>query len=69
MAIASPYRVVTGERAVALLREIVGGSEVRWRVVSINAAASGTGTVRVRGLREALIECGISLDPPVTVTP
>lgn len=69
MAIASPYRVVTGERAVALLREIVGGRDVRWRVVSINAAASGTGTVRVRGLREALTECGIDLATPAAVAP
>lgn len=61
MAMASPYRVLTGDRARALLRAILSGEETRWRVVTINAAASATGTLQTRGLSDALEECGISI--------
>lgn len=65
MAVASPYRVLTGERAVSLLRDIAEGEDARWRVVTVNAAASSTGEIRKRGLAEALAECGIALNAAI----
>ncbi|MEJ0060847.1 MAG: hypothetical protein WDM79_15255 [Terricaulis sp.] len=57
----SPYRLVVGERARTLLLQIVDGEDVRWRVITVNAAVSRTGRIRVEGLIEALSECGIVL--------
>lgn len=61
LAVASPYRLLVGERAIGLLQDIVSGAEVRWRVIGVNAAVSQTGEIRNRGLSDALAECGITL--------
>ncbi|MFT3996341.1 MAG: hypothetical protein QM667_02965 [Asticcacaulis sp.] len=59
MSLASPYRLFSGEKASALLNEIISGKKVIWRAVTVNAAASLTGEIRVKGLQSALNKCGI----------
>lgn len=61
LSVASPYRVVVGDQARALLRELIAGQQVRWRVLAINAAASSTGRIRVGDLARALGQCGVEL--------
>lgn len=58
---ASPYRAVTGERAAALLHQILAGKLVRIRSIGINSALSTTGEIKIdpRDLRDALEKCEI----------
>ena len=62
MSVASPYRVLVGDKARSLLREMIRGQKVIWRVVGINTATSTTGTIVIRpDLGKSLAECGIDL--------
>lgn len=60
---ASPYRAYTGDRAKALLRDILAtNGEVKFRTVGVNAATSNTGAFTAdEKFRSALTYCGINL--------
>ena len=68
-AMASPYRVVTGEKAKAVLNQIVAGKILRWRVVGVNQYLSSTGEVKTTGLAQALAQCAIPIEPPAATAP
>jgi hypothetical protein len=58
----SPYRVFAGEKAVALLRQIVNGKRAIWRSIGgVNNASEDVTEIRIDGLSDALSECGIAL--------
>lgn len=61
--LSSPYRAYTGEKAKALLRDIAStDGEIKFRVVGVNAATSGTGSFTAgEDFRAALQACGINL--------
>ncbi len=56
----SPYRVTTGDKATAILNQVANGREVKFRVISTNAAASFTGSFEVdESFRSAVRKCGL----------
>ncbi len=58
----TPFRVLSGEKARALLSELVNGHHAIWRSVTMIAAANrGPAEIRIDGLSEALAECGIDV--------
>jgi hypothetical protein len=60
-----PYRVVGGDKAKSLLREVVTGHRAIWRSVTMMPAADrGPAEIQIEGLREALSECGVDLGLP-----
>jgi len=62
MAIMSPYRVVTGDRAKEILRRLVSAKKAMWRpVIGVNAQFGETVNIPINGLADALRKCGISL--------
>lgn len=60
---ASPYRALTGEKALALLRDIAStGGEIKFRIIGVNMATSGTGSFTAgEDFVSALRACGINL--------
>ncbi len=60
----SPYRAFKGKKAIELLRDIAKSSnEVKFRVVGVNQALSGTGTFNVGDdFVTALNDCGIDIE-------
>lgn len=63
MGAGSPYRAYTGEKAKALLRDVVNATgEIKFRTVGINTALSGTGKFMAsEDFIAALRQCGINL--------
>ncbi len=63
MGAASPYRAFTGEKAKALLRDVVNATgEIKFRTVGINMATSATGKFTAgEDFAAALQQCGINL--------
>lgn len=61
--IASPYRAYTGQKAKALLRDIIETQgEIKFRVIGVNTATSSTAAFTAgEGFRAALVSCGIDL--------
>lgn len=59
--LSSPYRAYTGEKAKALLKDLVQtGGEVKFRVVGVNTALSKTGSFTVdEDFKKALNKCGL----------
>lgn len=59
--LSSPYRAYTGQKAKALIKDLVQtGGEVKFRVVGVNTALSKTGTFMVdENFKTALKECGV----------
>ncbi|SFU98420.1 hypothetical protein [Halomonas korlensis] len=58
----SPYTATTGEKAEAILRQMLDGNELIYRSVGLNQPGSGTGEYDLdASLNEALARCGISL--------
>ena len=57
----SPYRAYTGEKAKALITDILKvNSEIKFRTVGVNTATSGTGSFTVdEHFKTALKECGL----------
>ena len=57
-----PFRIISGDKAKALLRSIVSRHRAIWRSVAMIAAADrGPAEIKIEGLSEALQECGIDL--------
>jgi hypothetical protein len=60
----TPFRVVTGEKAKALLTEIINGHRAIWRSgTMLPQGDRGPVEIRIAGLKEAAAECGIDLTP------
>lgn len=58
----SPFTASTGEKAEKILKQMVGGSKLIYRVVGFNQAASSTGEYPLDiTLTNALTECGITI--------
>ena len=56
----SPFTAATGEKARAILDEMVNGKEIKYRTIGMNQAASTTGEYALdASLPEALSKCGI----------
>lgn len=60
----SPYRALTGQKAINLLRDIANAKEeVKFRVVGVNSALSATGVISTGPeFAKALNECGIDIN-------
>lgn len=58
----SPYTATTGEKAEAILRQMLDGDKLIYRAVGLNQPGSGTGEYDLdASLNAALARCGISL--------
>lgn len=59
----SPYTAATGDKARAILKEMLAGKVIKFRQVGINQAASTTGVVNIdESFPRALSDAGILLD-------
>lgn len=62
LALASPYRALTGDRALDLIRAVVGAHIIRTRTIGINIATSTSAEWKPHpDLKAAIAECGIAL--------
>jgi len=56
----SPFTAATGEKAAAILKELVHGKVLRFRLIGINQAASTTGEIKLDpSFISAVVEIGI----------
>ena len=61
--ISSPFTAATGDKAKTIIKEMLSGSEMIYRTVGVNQAASTEGSVVFNdSFREAMDKAGITLD-------